>query len=345
VVIKQSSSRQVDALIADLRSDRAVAREAAAARLAVIGARAVARVAEVARDPSSSTAARVAALGTLEAVEDPHGADVALLLATDRDPEVAVAAMRAMRPHLRGTQGVRVLECLTTVALDIGRLDDERVTAVQVLRGLDPATVQPLLDRLREDPSPVVAALATPATGAGRRRSPRAASDATGPAASDMLQGPLSDDPERLRHQLSAEGATAPLPVLQDLVARLREREATDAAGRSAWMTARAAAHLALASRGSRLALYDLRETLETSNGPLPVEFLAALERIGDASCLEPIASAYATAPAEGDWWREHLAHAFRAIATRERVTRRHAAMKKIARRWPEALLTLEAGG
>ena len=89
----------------------------------------------------------------------------------------------------------------------------------------------------------------------------------------------------------------------------------------------------------------DLRETLETSNGPLPVEFLAALERIGDASCLEPIASAYATAPAEGDWWREHLAHAFRAIAARERVTRRHAAMKKIARRWPEALLALEARG
>jgi hypothetical protein len=84
--------------------------------------------------------------------------------------------------------------------------------------------------------------------------------------------------------------------------------------------------------------LYDLRETLEASNGPLPVEFLAALERIGDVSCLEPIASAYITAPVEGEWWREHLVHAFRAIVARERVTRRHAAMKKIARRWPEAL-------
>ena len=343
MVIKRSSSRQVDALITDLRSDRAVAREAAAARLAVIGARAVTRIAEVAGDPSSATATRVAALGTLEAIEDPHGADVALDLARDPDPEVALAALRAMRPFLRGAPGVRVIDCLTTVALDPSRPDDVRVTAVQILRGLDPGTVQPLLDRLREDPRPAVAALAAPVAGVGRRRTSRTA--ALSPPQLPSLEGPLPDDPDLLRHQLSADGATAALPVLQDLVERLREREAGDAAGRSAWMTARAAAHLALASRGSRLALYDLRETLETSKGPLPVEFLAALERIGDASCLEPIAAAYVTAPLEGDWWREHLIHAFRAIAARERGTRGHSAMKKIARRWPGAMLELEARG
>ena len=106
-------------------------------------------------------------------------------------------------------------------------------------------------------------------------------------------------------------------------------------------MRARAAAHVALASRGSRLALYDLRESLESADAPLPVEFLAALSLVGDASCLEAIAAAYARPAASGrgrdDWWRQHLADAFRAIVAREAITRRHAVMKKIEKRWPDA--------
>ena len=59
-------------------------------------------------------------------------------------------------------------------------------------------------------------------------------------------------------------------------------------------MTARAAAHFALAQGGSRLALYDLRETIETAKQPLAVKFMAAVTAIGDATCLEPIAAAHA---------------------------------------------------
>ena len=61
-------------------------------------------------------------------------------------------------------------------------------------------------------------------------------------------------------------------------------------------------------SRGSRLALYDLRDSLlETER--LPVAFLAALEEVGDASCLEPLAAAYDASPRGSDpWWRDHLA-------------------------------------
>jgi hypothetical protein len=112
-------------------------------------------------------------------------------------------------------------------------------------------------------------------------------------------------------------------------------------------MTVRAAVHVALAHRGGRLGLYDLRETLEGASAPLPVEFVAALTAIGDASCLEPIVAAYARtrpAPRPGhDWWHERLADAFQTIVTRERVTRRHAVMKRIERRWPEAARDLRA--
>ena len=278
----------------------------------------------------------MAALGTLEAIEDPQAAEIALQLAGDSAPEVAIAAIRAMRPFLRGAQGVRVIECLTTMALDASRQDDERIAAVQVLRELDADTVQPLLDRLREDPRPAVAAVA-----GDRRRSSKSAGTSQPPIS---LEGPLPDDAQTLRQQLSIAGPDVPLPVLQDLVQRLGEREATDPEGRQ-----RLDDRPCDSPPGPRLPRQPscpVRPAGDTRavEGPLPVEFLAALERIGDASCLEAIAAAWVTAPADREWWREHLIHAFRAIVVRERVTHRHAAMKKIARRWPDALLTLEAG-
>ena len=101
-------------------------------------------------------------------------------------------------------------------------------------------------------------------------------------------------------------------------------------------MRARAAAHVALANRGSRLAVYDLRESLESADAPLPVEFLAALSSVGDRSCLEPIAAAYTRARDGQEWWRAHLADSFRAIVARERITRRNAVIKKIEKRWKE---------
>ena len=54
---------------------------------------------------------------------------------------------------------------------------------------------------------------------------------------------------------------------------------------------------------------------------------------VGDASCLEAVAAAHAKA--KDAWWRHHLADAFYTIVTRERLTSRHAVMKKIAKRSP----------
>ena len=103
----------------------------------------------------------------------------------------------------------------------------------------------------------------------------------------------------------------------------------------------RGRAHVALANRGSRIALDHLRESIEAAASPLPVEFLAALSTAGDASCLEAIAAAYVRAtaavsanPEQGGWWRDHLAEAFSLIVRREGLTRRHAQVKKIEKRW-----------
>ena len=74
------------------------------------------------------------------------------------------------------------------------------------------------------------------------------------------------------------------------------------------------------------------RHAVSAANAPLPVEFLTALSLAGDASCLEAIAGAHARA--RDAWWRGHLADAFRTIAAREKLTRRHAVMKRISKRW-----------
>ena len=94
-----------------------------------------------------------------------------------------------------------------------------------------------------------------------------------------------------------------------------------------------AATHLALAQRNSRLALYDLRETIESTRERIPVEFYAAVTVIGDTSCLEALAIAHTRA--KDDWSRRQLADAFRAIVGREKLTRGHAVAKKIEKRWP----------
>ena len=71
---------------------------------------------------------------------------------------------------------------------------------------------------------------------------------------------------------------------------------------------------------------------------------LAALALVGDASCLEAIAGAYARAKAKDAWWRDQLARVFREIVARETLTRRHAVMKRIEKRWPGVLNDIRAG-
>ena len=69
------------------------------------------------------------------------------------------------------------------------------------------------------------------------------------------------------------------------------------------------------------------------AKAPLPVEFLSALAMIGDASCVEAIAAAHRKA--KDAWWRQHLADAFYTIVQREKLTSRHAVMKRIAKKSP----------
>lgn len=313
MVIRSSSAREVDRLVRQVRDGSAVEREAAIARLRVIGPRAVERLAAlVAADAPAD--GRAAALKALEGIEDARARGAAARVLADPDPQVAAAAVAVLRPWLLREGGDRVLDVLAAVALDRTRLAVVRLAALDALTELPRQVVQPVWQQAGLDPE-LVARLA-PAQEAG---------------AADE-----GDVPEAVRAWLAREGRAVPLSEIHEAILRLRthEREELSLRRRQDWLVVRGAAHALLASRRSRVALYDLRETFEVAQSPLPLDFLTAIARIGDSSCIEPLARAWTAAPGEG-WWREHLVEAARTIARREKLGARHAVVKRVKARHP----------
>jgi len=256
-------------------------------------------------------------------------------------PAVAAAAAGVARVHLRGPRGAAAVDRLATVVLDRTRDVTARIAALRALQELEPATIAPILASLADDPNATIRAEA----GLGEEVSGHRTGDPDAVVAQSGNNG-LPDDPAAVRQALNLSSSSVPLPALLKVVERVREREGSEpAAVRDQWRLTRAAAHVALANRGSRLALYDLRESLETAKAPLPVEFLAALTLIGDASCLEAIAGAHARTKAKDAWWRGQLARVFRDIVSREKMTRRHAVLKRIEKRWPGVMQETTARG
>jgi hypothetical protein len=322
VVIKASAGAEIRPLLEALESGDEVRREAAIARLAIIGARAVDRLV-TAYAAASERDTRIAILRALEPARDRRTVPAARA-AIGRGGDEAIAGAAVLRglldsPH--ATTAAEALDALVSVALDTGAERRVRLAAFDALQEM-PA---PIRDR-------VAAAFDADAV------APRA--DAAPQAAwADALEGRLPDDAALLRALVQARGPSAPLSELQTLIDLVRAREqATRAtAKRAAWQGVRGALHQSLALRGSRLAVYDLRESLAGATAPLPVSFLAALHVVGDESCLAALGAAHAAAPADS-LWRQQVAAAFHAIAKRERITRRHAVMKRIAAKWPEIL-------
>jgi hypothetical protein len=338
VTIRASSAKEVDALIADLNGSVAIAREAAVARLTVIGPRAVERLLGVVRS-SAAPIARVSALRALEGIRDPRPVEPALEMASsDTDNDVAAAAISLVRMHIRQARGTSVVERLTQIALDAGRADTVRLAAITALKDLPERTVAPLLQTLANDPKASIRAGAERATSTPRPSSisPSANADADAFLVRSADEG-LADDGARLREALASASRTTPLTALLRIVERAREREGMEPAKRrESWTAVRAAAHLALAKRRSRIGLYDLREWLESSETAPTVDAYAALSLVGDASCLEAIARRYA-AP-QDEWSKSRLGELFRTIVRRDDVSRRTAAVKRIERKQKRVL-------
>jgi HEAT repeat protein len=315
VSIRASSSKQIDTLIADLAAREEPRREAAIARLIVIGDRAVDRLIAVANGDVDATI-RTAALRALEGIGSERALGVALRRIDDPDGATVRAAISLARLFLKGPKGSTVVDRLTLVALDSQRLQTVRMAAVAALRELEPKTIRPLLKKLAADSSLDLGALTEP------RTAPQPVDDGSAQAAA-----------EGVLDWLAREGAKAPLASVLGIVERVREREAAEPPGRrDAWTAVRFAAHLVLARRKSRIALYDLRESFEAAKAPLPVDALAAVTLVGDASCLEAIASAYTRS--RNSAWRRQLLETFHAVVKREKLTSRHAVIRRLQKKF-----------
>ena len=320
-------------LIAELHSDDALRRDTATARLSVIGGRAVTRLLALAGDADAAVHARLAALGALEAIGDARAFPVARTLAEGADVRLAVAAIGVLGvlAEANGASADKAFDKLTGLALDASIDSDRRVAACRALEGQPANVVKPILEALSHESAAPVQAHAA-----------RAKAGATEPI--DSLEtGELPTDPAVLIAIIREEGADARVTLLRSLIDRVREKERAikSAANRDPWTAARGLLHQHLAARNSRLAVYDLRETLEaaaaaTSAAPLPVGFLAAAAAVGDTACLEPLASCWIAA-SDDKWWRDHLAEAFAAIVKRDKITRKHPSIKKIFQKWPAA--------
>lgn len=329
MAIRKSAATDIARLIEELTSGDSQRRALAGARLAVIGPRATTALLTVGADSTQAVAARVTALEALAAIGDGRAASLAHTLSTaPGDDALAVAAIELLGQIARGkdARATRAFDRLASLVTSGEAATTRRLAGLTALEGQPEKLLQPLYEALSRDPASRVVARVT-------RRQTGAVESLDGLVA----QG-LPGDPDVVAAIVRDDGEKAALITLKKAVeaTRMRERSAREA-DRPRWITVRGALHQHLAARNSRLALYDLRETLEQAGGPLPVGFLSAAAVIGDAACLAPLAQAWVTTPTDDRWWREHLADAFRSIVTREGLTRRHPALKKILEKWPGA--------
>ncbi len=331
--IRPSAGAEVRQLIEALGAADDVTRESAIARLAVIGPRALEHLLN--DFPAATARVRAGMLRVFEATDDARVLPLVRASLADASASVqstAIGVLRALAASEQPKVARDALDALVAVALDSERIAAVRLTAIEALRD-QPDVWQPLKAKLAGDPDPAISggAAAPPATPAG--------------GWADAVAGRLPAAPAAVKRLLTSSRASARLTELQRLVDHIRAQEhrEADALVREEWRAVRGAVHQELAARHSRLALYDLRDSLLGAER-LPVAFLAALEEIGDATCLEPLAAAYDASSRSSDaWWREHVAVAFRAIFHREGLTRRHAAVKRTMSRWPDAAAELMA--
>ena len=291
---------EVARLLEQLSHQDPVRRDAAVARLRVLGARAVPVLLAFVTSGAAG-AARAAALAALEGSDDSRAVAVARQALAGGDAALALAAVGVLRGWLAQEQGTEALEALTVAALDRERDSAVRLAALDALSDLPAHLVAPIR--------------ATSALDTGER--------------------PHGDASGALEW-LAAESATASLASVHDALSAAREAERAAAdARRDDWLRVRGAAHVVLARRGSRLALYDLRDAFGAATAPLPLDFLTAVAMVGDETCLEPLARAWSAAQAE-PWWRTRLAEAAADIVAAAGLSGRHASMKRLATKWPD---------
>jgi hypothetical protein len=312
-------------LLARLASPNEAERESAVARLTLLGALALPKLAALARNDSTPDHARAGALRVLAATGGSAAIEAAAAALLSKAPAVVDAACDLLGRWARepGSDGAKALDELAGLALSSDAPADSRLSAIAALEGQPDELMRPIYDALARDPSSRIVS--------------RAARAQVGVAWSldALIDRGLPDDPALVAVAVRDEGAETPVTDLRRAIDLVRAREAAVADDeRPVWRAIRGSLHEALAVRGSRIAVYDLREAFEEADAPLPIGFLTAAAAVGDPATLEGIAAAWESAERDR-WYRDHLVDVFGAIVRREALTREHATLKRILTRRP----------
>lgn len=346
--IVPSRSGRIQDLLGRLASGGPAERDSAVAGLTLLGVRVVEPLRAIL--PTANQAARLAALEVLDRIED-HAALAPLLdLVRDEGEPVAQRAMEAVggRPDPRAAKAlarvlagpapasrrrgaalalVRMQAAGLVEALDplAARLLDEReeaglrVAILEALRAQEPpllpATLRPLLKRLAASADPQLAA---------RARSTTDAHVSLERLVDELVaSGRSAEGVARTTAALAGRGAPA-IPALQKALERLGPvgRGGGDASS----LRARAAIHETLAALDSRVALYDLRETIATRPRAVMPTLIRAAGRVGDGSLVPVLARAVA----EDTALLDACAGALAAIVAREKLRKTSAACKSV---------------
>ena len=322
--------------------------------------RARAEVMALCRDRDVAVARR--ALALLSRYAEPKAVATAARILAGGPADLRIPAARALCA-LHGRGLVEALEPLVDVILD--ETEDEAFCreALASLHAVDPETAATLRERRARGPGSLVRTALWPSLEEEdepsriaallrrlehpARRGDEAlriardlqALDASAlpalhtafPRATDpRILGALADTLGRLRSPTSIPVLSHALKRLRDLPLRARDEAQADAISRL---------HLALAALDSRIALFDLRESLAAVPLLAAAVLLEAAERIGDASLLPALARIHA----EEEALRARSASVFAAIVARERLRPRSAALRGLKPEDREALRTLWA--
>ncbi len=325
-----SRRTDVQTLVDELASADAIARESAAARLVVAGERAVTAVRALVADESRAPAARIAGLQALWDLHRHQAIEAASHVVAGGDDGLALDAIDLLGQALVDASDVsggdRALEHLTRFVLD------DRIAPIRRRAMLE--RLRPLPLRLRE---PVFDALATDGVLAADAAASRSSLTPVSALERWSDEERLPATPDHVVDAIAHDGDRVAITTLARLIPLLRAREKQSSGPeRETWRQPVGLLHEALARRGSLLALYDLRETLEDAGQHASAPLLAAAMAIGDTSCLDGIATRWIHA-GHDVWLRDQLERIVHAIVTRERLHRRSPAIVRLLKRHPAA--------
>ncbi len=319
--IVPSRSREIEARLTELASTAPAARDSAIARLTLLGERAVGPLVEVLR--LGSPVARLGAIKVLEQLRSPRALPGLIAQLADGDGKLVSAAAVAIAT-LRDAKAVAPLVRALTHQDPAARAGAASALASLLSSNVDEA-LEPLLEtlldpnadeRLRGVAGQALSHLPARELRALRARVAEAADERRRPAEAAGV-------PPKRRRQPAPDvsGLLASLPRgAAALTALHRALQATSDAGAAARL------HQALAERGSRIALYDLRERLDARPARAAEALLEAAARIGDASLVPSIVALAADRTA----LTGPCADALAAIVSREKLRKSHHFVKAV---------------